>query len=386
MSLTPRPESKVRVLLVDDDEDDYVVTRDLVANIPGRPIALDWVADYESALAAADRNEYQVYLIDYRLGARTGLELLFAMRERGCDRPVILLTGQSEFEIDLEATAAGAADYLEKGRLDEVVLERSIRYAIKQHAQEAELERKVRERTAELAESVAKLREADRRKDEFLATLAHELRNPLAPILNAIEILRMQPQSPQAQGRIERQVAHLVRLIDDLLDASRVTRDKLSLTREPIDLREPLLMAVETSAPVIVAAGLTLDVQLPPDGVPLTVCGDRVRLAQLFTNLLNNAGKYTEAGGRVTLAVEADGHAVTTRVTDTGLGIPAEMLEEVFSMFSQIDRTLNRAQGGLGIGLALARKVVDLHAGDIAASSPGHGHGSTFTVTLPAHG
>ena len=390
MSQTPRPESKVRVLLVDDDEDDYVVTRDLVASISGRPIALDWVADYDAALAAAARDEYQVYLIDYRLGARTGIELLFAMRELGCDRPVILLTGQSEFEIDLEAAAAGAADYLEKGRLDEVVLERSVRYALKQHAQEAELERKVRERTAELAESNAKLREADRRKDEFLATLAHELRNPLAPILNAVEILRMQPDNSKAQltarGRIERQVAHLVRLIDDLLDASRVTRDKLSLTREPIDLREPLLMAVETSAPLIVAAGLTLDVQLPPDGVPLGVSGDRVRLAQLFTNLLNNAAKYTEAGGRVTLAAEADGDTVTARVTDTGLGIPAEMLEEVFAMFSQIDRTLNRSQGGLGIGLALARRVVDLHAGTLAASSAGPGHGSTFTVTLPARG
>ena len=385
MSLKLRPDSKVRVLLVDDDEDDYVVTRDLVASIPGRPIALDWVSDYDAALAAAARNEHQVYLIDYRLGAHTGIELLFELRERGCDRPVILLTGQSEFEIDLEAAAAGAADYLEKGRLDEVVLERSIRYAIKQHAQEAELERKVRERTAELAESVAKLREADRRKDEFLATLAHELRNPLAPILNAVEILRMQPQSVQAMGRIERQVAQLVRLIDDLLDASRVTRDKLSLTREPIDLREPLLMAVETSAPVIATAGLTLDVQLPPDDVPLTVCGDRVRLAQLFTNVLNNAAKYTESGGRITVAVEADGESITTRVTDTGLGIPAEMLVEVFSMFSQIDRTLNRAQGGLGIGLALARRVVELHDGTIAAGSPGPGHGSTFTVTLPAH-
>ncbi len=389
MSPTPPPDGQVRVLLVDDDEDDYVVTRDIVANIPGRPIALDWVADYDSALLAVARDEYQVYLIDYRLGARTGVELLFAMRERGCDRPAILLTGQSEFEIDLEAAAAGAADYLEKGRLDETVLERSVRYALKQHAQEAELESKVRARTAELAESNAKLREADRRKDEFLATLAHELRNPLAPILNAIEILRMQPDSPKvldtARGRIERQVGQLVRLIDDLLDASRVSRDKLSLSVEPVDLREPLLIAVEASAPLIAAGGLTLDVRLPPDGVPLLLLGDRVRLAQLFTNLLNNAGKYTEAGGRVTMTVETDGTTITTRVADTGLGIPPEMLRGVFEMFSQVDRTLNRAQGGLGIGLALVRRVVDLHAGDITAASAGAGHGSTFTVTLPAH-
>ena len=387
MSPTLSPDGPVRVLLVDDDEDDYVMTRDVAANIPGRPIRLDWVADYDAALAAMARNEHEVYLIDYRLGKRTGLELLFEMRQRGCDGPAILLTGQSEFEIDLEATAAGAADYLEKGRLDEVVLERSIRYAIKQHAQEADLERKVRDRTAELAAVNARLREADRRKDEFLATLAHELRNPLTPILNAVEILRMQPDNPKvldtARGRIERQVAHLVRLIDDLLDASRITRDKLSLTLEAIDLREPLQMAIETSGPVIEAGGLTLDVQFPPDDVSLPVSGDRVRLAQLFTNLLNNAGKYTESDGRVVLRVETDGDEITTRVIDTGVGIPPEMLTSVFELFSQVDRTLNRSQGGLGIGLALVRRLVDLHAGDITAFSEGTGRGSTFTVTLP---
>ena len=387
MNPTLSPDGPVRVLLVDDDEDDYVMTRDVAANIPGRPIRLDWVADYAAALAAMDRDEHHVYLIDYRLGERTGIDLLFEMRERGCDRPAILLTGQSEFEIDLEAAAAGAADYLEKGRLDEVVLERSIRYAIKQHAQEADLERKVRDRTAELAAANARLREADRRKDEFLATLAHELRNPLAPILNAVEILRMQPDNPEvldtARGRIERQVAHLVRLIDDLLDASRITRDKLSLTLEAIDLREPLQMAIETSGPVVEAGGLTLDVQFPPEDVPLPVTGDRVRLAQLFTNLLNNAGKYTESDGRVVLRVETDGDEITTRVIDTGVGIPPEMLTSVFDLFSQVDRTLNRSQGGLGIGLALVRRLVDLHAGDITAFSEGTGRGSTFTVTLP---
>ena len=387
MSPTPPPDRPVRVLLVDDDEDDYVVTRDVVANIPNRPVTLDWVPDYDAALAAVAKGGHDVYLIDYRLGKHTGLELLFEMRQRGCNSPAILLTGQSEFEIDLEAAEAGAADYLEKSRLDEVVLERSIRYAMKQHEQEVELERKVRERTAELARANDKLREADRRKDEFLATLAHELRNPLAPIRNAIEVLRMQPDNRKAldtaRGRIERQVSQLVRLIDDLLDASRITRDKISLELEPIDLREPLQMAIETSGPVIQAAGLTLDVKFPPDDVPLPVNGDRVRLAQLFTNLLNNAGKYTESGGRVTLHVERSVNTVTARVTDTGIGIPPEMLTSVFELFSQVDRTLNRSQGGLGIGLALVRRLVDLHAGEVAASSDGLGRGSTFTVTLP---
>jgi signal transduction histidine kinase len=347
------------------------------------------VDSFDAALEVLGNVRHDIYLIDYRLGKHTGIQLLQEMRARGCNAPAILLTGQSEFEIDVEAAAAGAADFLEKRRLDEVVLERSIRYALKQAASSAELERMGAARPAELAEANARLREADRRKDEFLATLAHELRNPLAPIRNAMEVLRMQPDNPKvlasSRGRIERQVAQLVRLIDDLLDASRITRDKLSLQLEPIDLREPLLIAIETSSPLIESAGLTLEVRLPPEDVPLPVTGDRVRLTQLFTNLLNNAAKYTDHDGRVMLHAElAEGGAIRTRVRDTGVGIPAEMMAHVFELFSQINRTLNRSQGGLGIGLALVRRIAEMHAGTIEAASQGTGLGSTFTVTLPA--
>jgi len=378
----------VRVLLVDDDRDDYLLTRDLFAEIPGGRYTLDWVDHYSAGLAAMCRAEHDLYLVDYRLGSRTGLELLAEARGRGCAGPVILFSGQSMWEIDLAAMEAGAADYLEKSRLDATLLERSVRYALQQKRAEAELERKVRERTAELARANEALREADRRKDEFLATLAHELRNPLAPIRNALEIMRLSGGAPaaveQARQILDRQVRQMVRLIDDLLDISRITRGKLQLTAERVLLGAVLEAAVELSAPLIERAGVTLAVNTPRDQV--WVVGDRVRLAQVFSNLLNNAAKYTEPGGRVELAASRAGTWVVVRVTDTGVGIPPDVLPHVFDLFTQVDRTLNRSQGGLGIGLALVKRLVEMHGGTVSAASQGVGKGATFEVRIPTAG
>lgn len=381
----PTSEVAIRVLLVDDDEDDYQLTRAMLADIPNVRFHLDWKSRFADGLDAARRGEHDVYLIDYRLGERTGLDLLRAMRECGCAGPVILLTGQGEREIDRAAEEAGAADYLEKSRLDAIILERMIRYALRQRAQEADLERKIAARTAELEAANAALREADRRKDEFLATMAHELRNPLAPIRNALEIQRMAAHDPdateQARAIVERQVNQLVRLIDDLLDASRLSRDKLSLTEENLDLREPLAVAIEASRPLIDKSNLIFDHRACES--PLPIRGDRVRLAQIFTNLLNNAAKFTEHGGRVTLTVARDDAHYRVTVADTGVGIAPEDLPRIFDLFIQIDRTVNRSDGGLGIGLALARRLVQMHGGSIQAESPGLGQGATFTVLLP---
>lgn len=376
---------RTRVLLVDDDEDDYELTRELIADIPGGGHTLDWVPDYHAALDVIARGEHDVYLVDFRLGAKTGLELIREMNDRGCVAPVILLTGVGQPEIDRAAEEAGADDYLEKSRLDPVVLERAIRYARRQRAQSIELERKVAERTAELATANAALREADRRKDEFLATLGHELRNPLAPIRYALEVMRLATNNPDAiasaRDSIERQVRHMVRLIDDLLDASRITRGKLRIDLLPIDLTESLRTAVETARPHLDAAGVTLSVRLPDH--PLPVNGDSVRLAQLFGNLLTNAAKYTERGGTVTLVAEPAGSHVAVRVRDTGVGIPPHLLPQVFDLFTQVDRTLNRSQGGLGIGLALVKRLAEMHGGDVTAHSEGTGRGAEFVVRLP---
>ncbi|WP_437805892.1 ATP-binding protein [Sorangium sp. So ce1078] len=228
------------------------------------------------------------------------------------------------------------------------------------------------------------LRDQDRRKDEFLATLAHELRNPLAPIRTGLEILKVAGNADQARkilDMMDRQVGHMVRMVDDLLDVSRITRGKVELRKERVDLRAILNSALETSRPLIEAAAHELAVRLPP--APLLLDADPTRLAQVFANLLNNAAKYTPGGGSIRLAAQRDGAAVVVRVADNGVGIPADMLSKVFDMFTQVGRSIDRAQGGLGIGLTLVKRLVELHGGTIHAGSEGTGRGSTFTVRLP---
>jgi PAS domain S-box-containing protein len=226
---------------------------------------------------------------------------------------------------------------------------------------------------------------ADRRKDEFLAMLAHELRNPLAPISSAADMLRIaysgEPRVKQISEIVARQVAHMRHLVDDLLDVSRVTRGLVTISRRPTDLRRVVSEAVEQSRPLVETRRHHLEVALPDHA--LMVDGDHTRLVQVAANLLNNAAKYTHEGGSIAVALdEHEGQARLT-VRDNGTGIGPDLLPVVFDLFTQGSRTLDRAQGGLGLGLALVRKLVELHGGQVAASSPGQGQGSTFTVTLP---
>ncbi|GHA73940.1 GAF domain-containing protein [Cognatilysobacter bugurensis] len=229
-----------------------------------------------------------------------------------------------------------------------------------------------------------RLREQDRRKDEFLATLAHELRNPLAPIRTGLQVLRMTRDTEQAastRAMMERQLAHLVRLVDDLLDVSRITVGKVTLDRQRIDLREAIDSAVEATRPLVDSQAQTLTVRMPE--APITLDADLTRLSQVVANLLHNSAKYTPAGGNIELDVAAAADAVAITVRDDGAGIPADMLRRVFDAFTQVDRTLDRAQGGLGIGLTLVRRLVELHGGRVEARSAGLGRGSAFTITLP---
>ena len=241
-----------------------------------------------------------------------------------------------------------------------------------------ELERELRERLKELAE-------ADRQKNEFLAMLGHELRNPLAPMRNALHVLKMPAASAsmaqQARDIMDRQLQHLVRLVDDLLDVSRIVRGKVQLQKEVIDLREPARRAAETALPVIDARGHELTLQLPASAV--WVEGDLVRLAQVIANLLTNAAKYTERAGSIVLAVREEEQAAVVRVRDTGIGLTPELLPRIFDLFVQGDRTLERSQGGLGIGLTLVRRLVELHEGTVEGYSEGSGRGSEFVVHLP---
>ncbi len=239
-----------------------------------------------------------------------------------------------------------------------------------------------------LAESLDRARrdlgEAGRHKDEFLATLAHELRNPLAAILNGLQILQM-TADPQRAGRVQemigRQTQHLVRLVDDLLNVSRISRGQIELRKERVQLATIVQSAVETSSPAIEASGHQLVVTLPPE--PLALHADPARLTQILANLLNNSAKYTERGGRLWLTAERDGGDVVLRVRDNGLGIQAEMLPRIFDLFVQVDDSVERRQSGLGIGLTLVKRLVEMHGGSVEAYSPGLRQGSEVVVRLP---
>jgi signal transduction histidine kinase/CheY-like chemotaxis protein len=240
----------------------------------------------------------------------------------------------------------------------------------------------------ELEARVAELRdaaEASRHKDDFLAMLAHELRNPLAPIVSAMHVLRLHPEDAQrvqqAREVVERQVGHQARLLDDLLDVSRITRGKIDLRKTPVDLAAVVADAVETTRPLIDERGHTLTVQVPRQ--PLHVHADATRLGQVIANLLNNAAKFTDPGGAIVVTLATDHTEAIVRVRDTGHGIPPEMQAHVFDLFTQVDPSLARSQGGLGIGLTLVRRIVEMHGGRVEVRSEGRGHGTEFTVRLP---
>jgi PAS domain S-box-containing protein len=237
----------------------------------------------------------------------------------------------------------------------------------------------------ENASLIAALKESDRRKDEFLAMLAHELRNPLAPIRNAVQVLRVKgsalPELQWARDVIDRQVQQMTRLIDDLLDVSRITRGKIELRKEQVELAAVVSSAVEASRPLIEKWGHQLIVMIPEE--PVYLDADLTRLSQALSNLLNNAAKYTDKGGRIWLTAERQNDQVLVRVRDTGIGIPTEMLPRIFEMFKQVDRSLERSEGGLGIGLTLVQRLVEMHGGTVDAHSPGLGQGSEFVLRLP---
>ncbi len=389
----------IQILLVDDNEDDYILTRDLLEETTDMEIVLDWSPDFEEALDAICRHEHDVILVDYRLGKRNGLELIRESMERNCKAAIILLTGQGERQVDYDAMEAGAADYLEKGGLNSRILERSIRYTLQQKRHAEQLEQKVEERTAELARSnewlqaevaerrrvEAELRVADRRKDEFLATLAHELRNPLVPIRNSLEIIRLAGHDPAVirpgLATIERHVQTIVRLIDDLVDIARISRGAVQLRKERVTVERLIEGSVECVAPILERKGQRLTVKLPKER--LEVEADPARLSQVITNLLNNAARYTAPGGAITLMAGRNDEELLIQVLDDGMGMPQEALSWIFDIFTQVNRSGDDPEGSMGIGLWLVASLVRLHGGRVEAASGGLGCGSEFRVYLP---
>jgi signal transduction histidine kinase len=402
----------VNILIVDDEPKNLAVL-EVVLDDPGYRLVRAGSGD--EALLALMADEFALLILDVRMPGMSGFEVAHLVKERRKTAriPIIFLTAYyNEDQHILEGYGSGAVDYLHKPVNPPVLrskvsmfaelhrqgraLEQANRLLLgevaeRRRAEErlselnASLDRRVTERTRELEDSEARLLEANRRKDEFLATLAHELRNPLAPVRNAVELLKRHnlpaDKSQWAADLIDRQVRAFSHLIDDLMDVSRINQGRIELRREIVSLNDVLSDALETVRPMVQESRQDLVVLLPAR--TLVVDGDRTRLAQVFTNLLNNASKYTDAGGRIEVAVtvERDGAVVTIR--DNGIGIPADRLDSVFEMFSQVETAIARSRGGLGIGLSLTQRLVQMHGGSVRAHSDGVGHGSKFQVLLP---
>jgi signal transduction histidine kinase len=421
---------KVNILLVDDQPARLLtyesVLKDLDQNLVSARSGVE-------ALEKLMRQDFAVVLLDVSMPDMDGFEAARLIHEhpRFERTPIIFVTGVHISELDrLRGYKVGAVDYVsipvvpeilrskvavlvelyckrrELSDLNRNLAEANERLAEANNALQAEKTRELQtlnsslqaanlemERTnlalqtevGERARVEQALKEADRHKDEFLAMLAHELRNPLAPIRNAVHLIKMRSledaQLCLARDVIERQLKQLTRLVDDLLDVSRITRGKINLSRERLELADLMSRAVETVAPAIEARGHALTVELPER--PLRLYGDPVRLVQALANVLGNAAKYTGAGGRITLSARRRNRDAEITVSDNGMGIAPEVLPRIFDLFTQMDERMERSPSGLGIGLALVRRLVEMHGGTVAAASAGPGLGSEFTIRLP---
>ncbi|MBC7990485.1 MAG: response regulator [Luteimonas sp.] len=424
----PRPvpvpaQAPVNILLVDDQPGRLLTYRAILEPLGERLVE---AASGEQALKLLMEDEFAVILLDVNMPGMDGFETasLIHQHPRFEKTPIIFVTAVNVGDMDrLRGYKLGAVDYVSVPVIPEILrtkvtvlaelyrkrrelqlanerlatanlalqmekaqqlqaLNASLREANDAlAARNAELQREIAER----ANAEDRLRVADRRKDEFLATLAHELRNPLAPLLNALNIRRLSAPDVEdpLQGMMERQLALLVRLIDDLLDVARITRGKLILRKDMTTLQDVLHSAMETAGPLIESGKHRLHMQLPPQ--PVAMHADHARLSQVFANLLNNAAKYSDAGSCIEVVGRIEGAFVSVGVRDTGIGLAKEHLEHIFDLFSQADTAIERARGGLGIGLTLVRHLVEMHDGRVSVHSDGPGLGSEFRIDLPVH-
>ncbi len=385
-------------LLVVDDEENILLTISEVLRLEGHEV--DVASSGREAVGLLAGREYDLILTDLHMADGDGMVVLEEVRGRWPLSITIVLTGFAALETAIQALRHGAYDYLTKPCMIEelkltvargidhrmlMLAEREARMGLEQL--NAELERRVEERTAELQRVNRELTEANRAKDIFLATLSHELRTPLTPVLGWVSLLRaggaLADSGMLAQGldAIERNARLQARLVDDLLDISRAVSGKLRIEWEPVDVCAAVESAIETVRADAVAGGVELSVELPD--CPLVVQGAPVRLQQITWNLLSNAVKFTPRDGRVSVRAWRERGEARVEVADTGIGIPPEFLPHVFDRFRQADGSTTRMYGGLGLGLAIVRALAELHGGWVRAESEGQGRGARFTLGLP---
>lgn len=372
-------EKPINFLLVDDLEENLLA---LEALLQREGLTCLKARSGEEALELLLAHEVALALLDVQMPGMDGFELAEFMRgsERARHIPIIFVTaGSADLQRRFRGYEAGAVDFIQKP-IEPTVLRSKANVFFDLHRQRLQIQAQ----RDELEAAAQALRRADRHKDSFLAVLAHELRNPVAALSGGLHLLNkdISPErSKDIRVRMDRMLTHLSHLVDDLLDVSRVSQGKISLKRERIELGEILRSAIDASQHNLDAGGHRFVFE--PPGQMIWLDADHTRLAQVVSNLLNNAAKYTPSGGVVTLSARARDGLAEIKVTDTGIGIPPEMQSRIFEIFAQVEDHLAKAQGGLGIGLALVKQLVALHGGSIGVESAGENMGSTFTVRIP---
>jgi signal transduction histidine kinase len=425
-SLTPLPAlapvaapAPVNILLVDDQPGRLLTYRAILEPLGERLVD---ASSGQEALQKLMQEEFALILLDVNMPGMDGFETasLIHQHPRFERTPIIFVTAVNVSDLDrMRGYKLGAVDYVMVPVIPEILRSKVVvlaelfrkrrelqlaneRLAAANEALRTEKARELEQlneslrlanvelaqrnvdlqsQIGERARAEAQLRELDRRKDEFLATLAHELRNPLAPLRNAVSIRKLTGGDDPLQEMMERQLGLLVRLIDDLLDVARISRGKLTLKPEATTLQDILHAAIETASPVLEAGAHPLQVALPELALPMLADGER--LSQVFSNLLNNAAKYSDPGRPIEIVANRDGPRVCVCVQDRGIGLTEQQTREIFELFAQVDTSVERARGGLGIGLTLVKQLVEMHGGVITVESPGLDQGSTFRVTLP---
>jgi signal transduction histidine kinase len=370
-----------QILIADDNAD----MRDYLTRLLRPHWRVEATTDGFAALARARRARPDLIVTDVMMPKLDGFGLLQAIRAdlELAEIPVIMLSARAGEEAHVDGLQAGADDYLVKPFSGRELVAR-----VRVHLEGARATRKVEEQARQLREATveaerarALAESANRSKDEFLAMLGHELRNPLSPILTALQVMRMRGADSREQALIERQMGHVMRLVDDLLDISRITRGKIELRKSRAELSQVVVHGLEIASPLLEQRRQEVDLDVDGDGLPLDVDPDR--MAQVIANLLTNAAKYSERGTTIHVKAQRDGQRVRLRVRDEGIGIDPEMLRRVFDVFYQEPQSLDRSKGGLGLGLAIVRSLVELHGGKVEAHSDGPGQGSEFVVELP---